>query len=59
MSYLPLQVYVNYTFLLVVLFFLASVTAMIAMALTYYQLTVGDYAWWWRSFILGGSTGEL
>jgi hypothetical protein len=26
-------------------------------ALTYFQLVVEDYRWWWRSIFSGGSTG--
>ena len=26
-------------------------------ALTYFQLAVEDWRWWWRSFMCGGSTG--
>jgi transmembrane 9 superfamily protein 1 len=36
---------------------LLSVTACISVALTYFQLSVEDYRWWWRSLFSAGSTG--
>ena len=36
---------------------LLIVTSFVTMALTYFQLTVEDHKWWWRSFLSGGSTG--
>tara|TARA_B110000208_G_scaffold169229_1_gene209939 strand:- start:331 stop:633 length:303 start_codon:yes stop_codon:yes gene_type:complete len=36
---------------------LIIVTSFITIALTYFQLAIEDYRWWWRSFITGGSTG--
>ncbi|KAJ0765129.1 putative nonaspanin (TM9SF) [Helianthus annuus] len=32
-------------------------TALVSVALTYFQLAVEDHEWWWRSFFCGGSTG--
>jgi len=36
---------------------LLIVTACITVALTYFQLSMEDYRWWWNSFFTGGSTG--
>jgi len=36
---------------------LLIVTACITIALTYFQLSMEDYRWWWHSFLCGGSTG--
>jgi hypothetical protein len=33
---------------------LVIVTACITIALTYFQLSMEDYNWWWRSYISGG-----
>ena len=43
--------------LFVVFLILLVVTAFITVALTYFQLTVEDHRWWWRSFLCAGSTG--
>ncbi|XP_027083641.1 transmembrane 9 superfamily member 5 isoform X1 [Coffea arabica] len=40
------------TFMILVL-----VTAVLSILLTYFQLTVEDPDWWWRSFLRGGSVG--
>ena len=52
------QVYTIPSVLLIVFIILITVTAFISIALTYLQLAVEDYRWWWRSFMCGGSTGE-
>jgi len=36
---------------------LIVVTATTTIALTYFQLSMEDYRWWWASFLSGGSTG--
>lgn len=36
---------------------LLVVTAFITVALTYFQLAIEDWRWWWRSFFSGGATG--
>jgi len=36
---------------------LLIVTSFITIALTYFQLSIEDHAWWWRSFASGGATG--
>jgi len=46
-----------YGILFLVFIILVIVTACITIALTYFQLSMEDYHWWWRSFISGGSTG--
>ena len=51
------QVYTIYSILSLVFIILIIVTAFITIALTYFQLAVEDHAWWWRSFLCGGSTG--
>eukprot|EP01117_Protostelium_nocturnum_P020659 TRINITY_DN9402_c0_g1_i1.p1 TRINITY_DN9402_c0_g1~~TRINITY_DN9402_c0_g1_i1.p1 ORF type:complete len:595 (-),score=198.20 TRINITY_DN9402_c0_g1_i1:66-1850(-) len=43
--------------LLLVAVILIIVTACITVALTYFQLSMEDYRWWWHSFLNGGSTG--
>mmetsp|Transcript_11502 Transcript_11502/g.28974 ORF Transcript_11502/g.28974 Transcript_11502/m.28974 type:complete len:589 (+) Transcript_11502:25-1791(+) len=46
-----------YGILFIVFLILLAVTACITIALTYFQLSMEDHRWWWRSFISGGSTG--
>jgi hypothetical protein len=49
--------YANYTLygiLLVVFIILLLVTACMNIALTYFQLSIEDSRWWWRSFLSGG-----
>lgn len=43
--------------LTIVFIILLIVTACITVALTYFQLSMEDYRWWWNSFLTGGSTG--
>jgi len=31
--------------------------AFVTVALTYFQIAMEDYRWWWRSLLSGGSTG--
>jgi len=49
--------YTLYGILFVVYAILLSVTACISVALTYFQLSVENYNWWWRSIFSAGSTG--
>eukprot|EP01097_Dermamoeba_algensis_P006886 TRINITY_DN42_c0_g1_i2.p1 TRINITY_DN42_c0_g1~~TRINITY_DN42_c0_g1_i2.p1 ORF type:complete len:588 (-),score=97.88 TRINITY_DN42_c0_g1_i2:153-1916(-) len=49
--------YTLYGILFLVFIILIIVTACITIALTYFQLSMEDYRWWWRSFLSGGSTG--
>eukprot|EP00891_Asterochloris_glomerata_P007011 jgi/Astpho2/7011/Aster-01865 len=51
------KIYTIWTILFIVFIILNIVTAFITIALTYFQLAVEDHAWWWRSFLCGGSTG--
>ena len=53
------KVYTIYSILFIVFIILIIVTAFITVALTYFQLAVEDYTWWWRSFVCGGSTGDI
>eukprot|EP01089_Gocevia_fonbrunei_P022925 TRINITY_DN9460_c0_g1_i1.p1 TRINITY_DN9460_c0_g1~~TRINITY_DN9460_c0_g1_i1.p1 ORF type:complete len:582 (-),score=59.45 TRINITY_DN9460_c0_g1_i1:55-1800(-) len=49
--------YTLYGILFLVFVILIIVTACINIALTYFQLSMEDHRWWWRSFFCGGSTG--
>ena len=51
------KVYTIYSILFIVFIILLVVTAFITVSLTYFQLAVEDYRWWWRSVLCGGSTG--
>ena len=51
------QIYYLFGFLFIVLLILAITTAEVSIVLCYFQLCSEDYAWWWRSFFTGGSTG--
>ncbi|XP_076914194.1 transmembrane 9 superfamily member 4-like [Bidens hawaiensis] len=51
------QVYTPYSILCVVFILLLIMTALVSVALTYFQLAAEDHEWWWRSFFCGGSTG--
>lgn len=46
--------YTLYGILLLVFGILLAVTACIAIALTYFQLSGEDYRWWWRSVLSAG-----
>jgi len=46
-----------YGILLLVFIILLVVTASVTVALTYFQLSIEDHRWWWRSFFSAGSTG--
>jgi len=43
--------------LFIVFVILLLVTAATTISLTYFQLSMEDYRWWWASFLSGGSTG--
>uniref|UniRef100_A0A7N2L8E5 Transmembrane 9 superfamily member n=1 Tax=Quercus lobata TaxID=97700 RepID=A0A7N2L8E5_QUELO len=43
--------------IVVVFIILLIFTALVTVALTYFQLAAEDHQWWWRSFPCGGSTG--
>ncbi|XP_076939001.1 transmembrane 9 superfamily member 2-like [Bidens hawaiensis] len=51
------RVYTLYNILFVVFILLLIMTALVSVALTYFQLAAEDHEWWWRSFFCGGSTG--
>ena len=51
------KIYTLFGILFIAFIMLIIVTSFITIALTYFQLAVEDYRWWWRSFITGGSTG--
>ncbi|PWA41326.1 nonaspanin (TM9SF), Major facilitator superfamily domain protein [Artemisia annua] len=51
------RVYTLYNIMFVVFIFLLITTALVSVALTYFQLAAEDHQWWWRSFFCGGSTG--
>ena len=48
------KLYTLYGILLIVFAILVIVTSFITIALTYFQLSVEDYRWWWRSIMNGG-----
>merc|ERR1719183_2819978 len=50
------QFYYLFGFLAIVLVILIITCAEVSMALTYFQLTMEDYNWWWRSFLGSGSS---
>eukprot|EP01136_Pigoraptor_vietnamica_P024185 Opistho-1_new@76964 len=49
--------YTLFGILFLVYMILLVVTAFISVALTYFQLSMEDYRWWWRSVFNGGCTG--
>ncbi|XP_023734531.1 transmembrane 9 superfamily member 4 isoform X2 [Lactuca sativa] len=51
------RIYILYSIISIVFFLLLIMTALVSVALTYFQLAVEDHQWWWRSFLSGGSTG--
>jgi hypothetical protein len=51
------QVYTLYGILFLAFSLLVLVTSFITVALTYFQLSSEDHAWWWRSFLSGGAVG--
>jgi len=51
------RVYTLFGILSLAFIMLVVVTAFITVALTYFQLAIEDYRWWWRSFFSGAATG--
>jgi len=51
------RVYTLFGILSIAFVMLIIVTAFITIALTYFQLAVEDYGWWWRAFLSGSATG--
>ncbi|KAL8218523.1 hypothetical protein R6Q57_021896 [Mikania cordata] len=51
------RIYTLYSIPCVVFILLLIMTALVSVALTYFQLAAEDHEWWWRSFFCGGSTG--
>ncbi|KAI3778728.1 hypothetical protein L2E82_08111 [Cichorium intybus] len=51
------RIYTLYSVMSIVFFLLVIMTALVSVAVTYFQLAVEDHRWWWRSFFCGGSTG--
>jgi len=51
------QYYYVFGFLFIVLVILLVTCAETAIVFTYFQLCNEDYRWWWRSFMVPGSTG--
>jgi hypothetical protein len=51
------HVYTLFSILAATFVLLIIVNSFITIALTYFQLAVEDYRWWWRSFFSGASTG--
>ncbi|XP_023769790.1 transmembrane 9 superfamily member 4 [Lactuca sativa] len=51
------RIYTLYSIVSIVFFLLLIMTALVSVALTYFQLAAEDHQWWWRSFLCGGSTG--
>ncbi|RKP09647.1 hypothetical protein THASP1DRAFT_28561 [Thamnocephalis sphaerospora] len=47
--------YYFYGFLGASFLLLATVSVLVTLAMTYFQLCSEDYRWWWRSFFVGGS----
>jgi len=51
------RVYTLFGILSLAFIMLVIVNAFITVSLTYFQLALEDYRWWWRSFLSGASTG--
>jgi len=51
------KVYTFFGILCLAFILLVIVASAITVTLTYFQLTIEDYLWWWRSFFTAGSTG--
>merc|ERR1719247_343240 len=51
------RVYYVFGFLAVVLLILMITCAEMFIVLVYFQLTLEDYRWWWRSFFCTASSG--
>jgi transmembrane 9 superfamily protein 1 len=48
------KLYTLYGILIIVFCILLLVTSFITIALVYFQLSLEDYRWWWRSIFNGG-----
>mmetsp|Transcript_47998 Transcript_47998/g.112032 ORF Transcript_47998/g.112032 Transcript_47998/m.112032 type:complete len:613 (-) Transcript_47998:77-1915(-) len=48
--------YYLFSFLALVLVIVIVMCAEVSIALTYFQLTSGDYNWWWQSFFASGTS---
>ena len=53
------KMYTVFSILFIVFLILTLVTGFITIALTYFQLSVEDHRWWWRSVLCGGSTAAF
>jgi len=51
------RVYTFFGILCLAFLLLVIVASAITVTLTYFQLTIEDHYWWWRSFLSAGSTG--
>lgn len=51
------KIYTIYSILAIVFLILVIVTGFMTVAITYFQIAVEDYEWWWRSIFCGGSVG--
>src|SRR5690606_27766931 len=51
------KLYTLFGILFLAFVLLLIVTSFITVALTYFQLSIEDHKWQWRSFLSGGSTG--
>lgn len=51
------RVYTLYGILFLAFTLLTLVTSLVVISLTYFQLAVEDWRWWWRSFLSGGMVG--
>jgi len=50
------QFYYIFSFLFIVLIILVFTSAEISIVMCYFQLCAEDYHWWWRSFLVSGSS---
>merc|ERR1719502_2124053 len=50
------QFYYLFGFLFLVLIILVITCAEVSISLAYFQLTAEDWRWWWRSFLVSGSS---
>jgi len=53
------RVYTLFGILALAFIMLVAVTSFITIALTYFQLAIEDWRWWWRSFLSGGAAGAF
>ncbi|PIA59057.1 hypothetical protein AQUCO_00400130v1 [Aquilegia coerulea] len=50
------KIFTVYSILFIMFIVLILITAIMSIALTYYQLSVEDHQWWWSSVLCGGAT---